>query len=61
MEFPHSSLSFPRTALHNEKVHNHFSPLNANREKISKRMRWVGIKHMWGGEKYTQDFSRGKS
>jgi hypothetical protein len=61
MEFSPSSLPFPRIDLHNEKLRNSFSPLNANREKKSRRMRWADIRHMWGEEKYTQNFSRGKS
>jgi len=61
MEFPLSSLPFPRTDLHNGKLDNSFSPLNANREKKSRRMRWAGIQHMGEEEKYTQNFSKGKS
>jgi len=60
MEFPPSSLPFPRIDLHNEKLHNSFSPLNAKREKKSRR--WGGrVYNMWGEEKYTQNFRTGKS
>jgi len=61
MEFPHSSLPFPRTDLHNEKPDNSFSQLNANTEQKSRRMGWAGIQYMGGEEKYTQNFSKGKS